>query len=96
MSFKKNLLTHAAIILVALGTMACTDNGQNSQTDSSTTSLETMAGGNLSCYSDKNGNNKIWTGNSAHNCCTKRGGKSWSCDGGPVTKCSQNNDYHCP
>ena len=59
------------------------------------------SGGSLRCYSDKNGNNKIWTGNSAHNCCSKKGanGKSWTCpsyNNGAVTKCSQNQDYHCP
>lgn len=96
MSFKKSLIPCLVITLIAIGTMACTDKPPHSQVDNTGSSLKTMAGGNLECYSDRNGNNKIWTGNSAHNCCTKRGGKSWSCDDGPVTKCSQNNDYHCP
>lgn len=57
------------------------------------------AGGNLRCFSDKKGNNQVWTGNSIHNCCANKGGKSWSCpsiNGGAVTKCSTVNQGHCP
>ncbi|MDX1804914.1 MAG: hypothetical protein R3292_12605 [Alcanivorax sp.] len=96
MSLKKNLATHAVIALIALSTLACADREPQTTSHKSNMTVESMAGGNLSCYSDRKGNNLIWTGNSAHNCCSNRGGKSWRCGNGPVVKCSVNNSYHCP
>ena len=73
----------------------CQDFGSQTSGDA----LLLAKGGNLKCFSDKKGRNKIWTGNSAHNCCTKKGGKSWSCPSvnrGKVIKCSVSKDFHCP
>ncbi|NJO57672.1 MAG: hypothetical protein HC836_04640 [Richelia sp. RM2_1_2] len=43
----------------------------------------------LVCYSDKRCETRIWQGNSPHNCCTKRQGKSFRFDSdGRCRKCS--------
>lgn len=59
----------------------------------------TLVGGNLSCCSDKKCENQVWTGNSIHNCCANRGGKSWTCPtiaDGECIKCAFVNQGHCP
>ncbi len=96
MELMKLLRTGAALMLIALACMACSEKSQNPPQETADTSFEAAAGGNLECYSDKKGNNRIWTGNSAHNCCANKGGKSWRCNGGALVKCSVNNSYHCP
>jgi len=100
----KTMLSIALLATLLIFPLACnkkqTPEKTNKPTAEAKPSIKARAGGNLECYSDNKCSNNIWTGNSAHNCCSKgKGGKSWTCpsyNNGKCVKCSANKSRHCP